>query len=288
MRDFWRGNHHMLREFACRLSGSPDLYGSNGRNPAASINFITCHDGFTLSDLVSYDRKHNHTNCEWNGDGEDNNRAWNCGMEGPTSDAATNELRARQRRNFVATLLLSRGVPMLLSGDELGRTQLGNNNAYCQDNEVSWIDWENADGDFVRFVAAMLRLRREHRTLHHLHFLNGAGTWFRNDGQPMSQSDWDTGYAKALGVLITTDEGHFYAAFNAHFGTILFRIPDQPQPRHWTMIVNTVHPTVLTAHHPMIDSTFSVAPHSMMLLRASALRPPISGILPPDLRNSTD
>ena len=287
MRDFWRGNHHMLSEFACRLAGSADLYKSNGRSPAASINFITCHDGFTLTDLVSYDRKHNHTNSERNGDGEHNNRAWNCGMEGPTSDAATNELRARQKRNFIATLLLSRGVPMLLSGDELGRTQLGNNNAYCQDNKVSWIDWENVDQDFFQFVSGMLRLRRENGPLHRLHFLNGAGTWFRNDGQPMNQSDWDTGYAKALGVLITTDESYFYAAFNAHFGTVPFRIPDH-LVRDWTVLVNTMHRTVLTAGHPLNDSTFSVAPHSMVLLRASSRSSRIPVLLPPHLRSSTD
>ena len=175
---------------------------------------------------------------------------------------------------------------MLLSGDELGHTQLGNNNAYCQDNEVSWIDWEHADQDFFRFVAGMLRLRRENGTLHRLHFLNGAGTWFRNDGQPMNQPDWETEYAKAVGVLITTDESHFYAAFNAHFGTILFRIPDHLE-RHWTIVVDTVHPTVFTEDQPLHDPTFSVAPHSMILLRASARRP-VPGLLPPDLRSSPD
>ena len=154
VRDYWRGADQTLGEFANRLSGSSDLYGSNGRRPSASVNFITAHDGFTLRDLVSYNEKHNEANGEGNNDGESHNRSWNHGVEGPTDDPAINELRARQQRNFLATLLLSQGVPMLLAGDEIGRTQLGNNNAYCQDSELTWIDWEHADQDLLSFTAS--------------------------------------------------------------------------------------------------------------------------------------
>ena len=158
MRDFWRGEPATLGEFASRITGSSDLYQDDGRRPYASINFVTAHDGFTLNDLVSYNDKHNEANGEDNRDGANDNRSWNCGAEGPTDDEKVNELRARQRRNLIATLLLSQGVPMLLHGDELGRTQQGNNNAYCQDNELSWVDWSllEQNGDLVDFTAAVI------------------------------------------------------------------------------------------------------------------------------------
>ena len=162
VRDYWRGADQTLGEFAHRLSGSSDLYASNGRRPSASVNFITAHDGFTLRDLVSYNEKHNEANGEDNRDGENHNRSWNRGAEGPTDDPAINALRARQQRNFLATLFLSQGVPMLLAGDEIGRTQHGNNNAYCQDNEMSWIDWEHADQDLLYFTVSLLAFRRAH------------------------------------------------------------------------------------------------------------------------------
>ena len=174
MRDFWRG-HTAVGEFARRFTGSSDLYQSDGRHPSASVNFVTCHDGFTLRDLVSYDRKHNEANLEGNRDGTDDNRSWNCGVEGETDDPEVNELRDRQTRNFLATLLLSQGTPMLLAGDELRRTQQGNNNAYCQDNELSWVDWELGAGahGLLEFTRRLLRLRAEHPVFRRSAFLTG-------------------------------------------------------------------------------------------------------------------
>ena len=174
-RDFWRGQPAALPEFASRLSGSSDLYETSARRPVASINFVTCHDGFTLADLVSYNQKHNEANGDDNADGTDDNRSWNCGTEGPTDDPAITELRARQVRNFLVTLFCSQGVPMLLAGDELGRTQQGNNNAYCQDNEISWVDWEAAgkNAGLLDFTCAMIALRREHPVFRRRRFFSG-------------------------------------------------------------------------------------------------------------------
>ncbi|HYL08472.1 MAG TPA: glycogen debranching protein GlgX [Candidatus Udaeobacter sp.] len=187
MRELWRGGPVSLRELSWRLAGSPDLYSSDGRQPYNSINFITSHDGFTLSDLVSYDAKHNEPNGEGNRDGDNANRSWNCGAEGPTHDSAINSLRRRQRRNLLATLLLSQGVPMLLAGDEIGRTQLGNNNAYCQDNEISWLDWQSADGQLLEFARRLVRLRHGHTALRR-------SAWSRSIGDPGSETGitWST------------------------------------------------------------------------------------------------
>ena len=193
VRDFWRGNGATLGELAERLSGSSDLYRSDGRSPHASINFVTAHDGFTLADLVAYEHKHNEPNGEGNADGSDDNRSWNCGVEGPTSDQAVLELRARQARNFAATLLLSQGVPMLLAGDELGHTQQGMNNAYAQDNELSWIDWEQGDGDSVfETFRRLTDFRRRHPALRRRRFLDGHRdvTWLAPDGNPMTPESW--------------------------------------------------------------------------------------------------
>ncbi len=198
MRDFWRGRANVA-DFASRFTGSSDLYQSDGRTPSASINFITAHDGFTLRDLVSYNEKHNAANGEGNKDGTDDNRAWNCGVEGPTDDSSIKALRARQQRNFLTTLLLSQGVPMILGGDEWGRTQSGNNNAWCQDNEISWFDWASADGELVAFVQRLILLRREHPVFRRSAFLTGREVrgsglpdvwWFRPDGRRMTQRDW--------------------------------------------------------------------------------------------------
>jgi isoamylase len=213
VRDFWRGTPDTVGEFASRLAGSSDLYESSGRRPYASINFVTCHDGFTLEDLVSYEHKHNEANGEDNRDGTDDNRSWNCGTEGPTDDADVQALRERQKRNLLATLLLSQGVPMLLAGDELGRTQAGNNNAYCQDNEISWVDWQRA-GEFAgitAFVAGLTRLRREHPVLRRRRFFQGRpvrGTrladivWLDQNGLTMSDGEWTSGQARALGAFL--------------------------------------------------------------------------------------
>ncbi len=209
MRDFWRGEHAQLATFAQRFTGSSDLYRSDTRRPTASINFITCHDGFTLNDLVSYNEKHNEANGEDNRDGESHNRSWNHGVEGPTNDEAINELRDRQRRNLLATLLLSQGVPMLLSGDELGRTQRGNNNAYCHDSDLSWIDWERVDHTTLDWVQRLLAFRSAHPIFRRRRWFQGRPlrdnddmTWFRPDGAEMAPSDWEQGFAQAVGVFL--------------------------------------------------------------------------------------
>jgi glycogen operon protein len=213
IRDFWRGEPAALAEFGSRITGSSDLYQADSRRPTASVNFVTAHDGFTLADLVSFNEKHNEANGEGNSDGESHNRSWNCGSgnkdDGATDDPTINELRARQRRNFVTTLLLSQGVPMLLGGDELGRTQHGNNNAYCQDNEISWFDWERADPAFIDWCRKVIALRRGNHVFRRRRWFQGhpiRGTeevlWLRPDGQAMSDNDWDNGYAKSVGVLL--------------------------------------------------------------------------------------
>jgi glycogen operon protein len=209
MRDFWRGEHARLATFAQRFTGSSDLYRSDTRRPTASINFITCHDGFTLSDLVSYNEKHNDDNGEENRDGESHNRSWNHGAEGPADDASINELRHRQRRNLLATLLLSQGVPMLLSGDEIGRTQRGNNNAYCHDSELSWVNWENLDSDMHLWVQRFIAFRSSHPIFKRRRWFQGRPlrdnddmAWFRPDGEEMTSSDWEQGFAQAVGVFL--------------------------------------------------------------------------------------
>jgi glycogen operon protein len=209
MRDFWRGEHARLATFAQRFTGSSDLYRSDTRRPTASINFITCHDGFTLSDLVSYNEKHNDDNGEENRDGESHNRSWNHGTEGPADDASINELRHRQRRNLLATLLLSQGVPMLLSGDEIGRTQRGNNNAYCHDSELSWVNWENLDSDMHLWVQRFIAFRSSHPIFKRRRWFQGRPlrdnddmAWFRPDGEEMTSSDWEQGFAQAVGVFL--------------------------------------------------------------------------------------
>jgi isoamylase len=206
IRDMWRGEPATLPEFGSRLTGSSDLYQADSRRPVASINFVTCHDGFTLRDLVSYNRKHNEANGEQNKDGTDDNRSWNCGVEGPTPDPAVNDLRQRQVRNFLTTLMLSQGVPMMTAGDEMGRTQQGNNNAYCQDNEVSWVDWENADETLVAFVSTLIKLRSEHPAFRRRRFFDGEGvTWFTPVGEEMTGDDWDAGFTKSLTVFLNGD-----------------------------------------------------------------------------------
>src|ERR1700752_2953952 len=215
VRDFWRGTDRTLAEFAYRLAGSSDLYEGTARSPYASINFITAHDGFTLNDLVSYNDKHNEANGEGNRDGESHNRSWNCGVEGATDKSEIVTLRERQRRNFLTTLLLSQGVPMLLGGDEIGRTQHGNNNAWCQDNELSWFDWESADGDLLGFVRRLIHLRREHPVFRRETFLTGSELrgsglpdvwWFRPDGRRMTQRDWQQQPGRTLGVFLNGAE----------------------------------------------------------------------------------
>jgi isoamylase len=243
VRDYWRGTDGVLTEFCLRVSGSPDLYQADRRRPSASINFVTCHDGFTLADLVSYNEKHNADNRESNGDGENNNRSWNCGVEGITSDSRINALRHRQRRNLLATLMLSQGVPMLLAGDEIGRTQFGNNNAYCQDNELSWADWEAADHEMSAFLEKLITLRREHPIFRRRNFIYKRMGWYRNDGKRMTPDDWNTFWAKAIGMSLDGSgpeepDEDFYIAFNADCEPIEFTVPPElGQP--WRAVINT-------------------------------------------------
>jgi glycogen operon protein len=211
-RDYWRGEPASLPEFASRFTGSSDLYLDDGRSPHASINFVTAHDGFPLRDLVSYNEKHNQANGEDNRDGESHNRSWNCGVEGPTDDPAVLALRARQQRNLMATLLLSQGVPMIAHGDELSRTQQGNNNAYCQDSDLAWIDWANVDNDMLGFTRMLTGLRRKHPIFRRHRFFEGRRvdswndvpdiSWLRPSGDPMTDQDWQVGYAKTLTVVL--------------------------------------------------------------------------------------
>ena len=257
MRDFWRGQSS-LAEFASRFGGSADLYQTDGRRPFASVNFITAHDGFTLRDLVSYNEKHNDANGEGNRDGTDDNRTWNCGIEGPTDDPQVLALRARQQRNFLATLLLSQGVPMLLGGDEIGRTQGGNNNAWCQDNEISWIDWASCDDQLLAFVQRLIELRRDHPVVRRTKFFEGTGEqlpdvwWMRPDGRRMTRRDWDNTESRAIGVFMNGDEldtqtqtgeevrdDTFLLLFNAHFEDIAFRLPARRFGARWELVLAT-------------------------------------------------
>jgi glycogen operon protein len=213
VRDYWRGADETLADFAYRFTGSSDLYGSSGRRPSASINFITAHDGFTLADLVAYETKHNEANGEDNRDGDNHNHAWNSGVEGPTTDASIVDLRQRRVRAMLATLFLSQGVPMLLAGDEIGRTQQGNNNAYAQDNAISWIDWEHADRELLQFVTRLIDLRTKHPNLRRRRFFEGQPVegsrdaepdiaWYTPSGTRMTDDDWRVGYARSLAVFL--------------------------------------------------------------------------------------
>jgi isoamylase len=288
MRDVWRGQTNVAA-FASRFTGSSDLYESDGRHPSASINFITAHDGFTLADLVSYNEKHNEANLEDNRDGTDDNRSWNCGVEGPTDDPEISALRERQQRNFLATLLLSQGVPMLVAGDEISRTQRGNNNAWCHDDELSWIDWELDDQkqDLLEFTRRLLDLRRQHPIFHRTQFLNGQGSpsglpdawWFRPDGRRMTAGDWQNAGAHALGVFLngsgigSVDEHgepigdlSFLLLLNAHYEDVTFTLPARRFGRRWQVELSTAEPrapkTLLTARGSAI-----VTSRSLLLLR---------------------
>jgi isoamylase len=265
VRDYWRGVPAATPEFASRLSGSSDLYETSARRPVASVNFVTCHDGFTLKDLVSYDSKHNEANGDGNRDGSDDNRSWNCGTEGPTDDPAITELRARQIRNFLVTLFCSQGVPMLLAGDELGRTQDGNNNAYCQDNEMSWVDWDKASHlpGLAEFTGALAALRREHPVFRRRRFFSGLPSgpdgaaqrdisWLTPGGTEMTIDDWRSGYAGSLGVFLNghaiTEPGprgetivdrDFLLLFNAHSEPVEFTLPAPEAASGWQIVVDT-------------------------------------------------
>jgi isoamylase len=289
VRDYWRGEDRMLDELADRFTGSSDLYALNGRRPSASINFVTAHDGFTLEDLVSYNEKHNEANGEENRDGESHNRSWNHGVEGPTDDPAVRALRDRQKRNLLATLFLSQGVPMLLGGDEMGRTQLGNNNAYCQDNEISWFDWEHVDEDLLEFTAALIKLRREQPVFRRRRWFEGQSVrgseafdiaWLRPDGREMDDQDWGLGFAKSLAVFLngraipTLDpqgnrvEGDsFYLMFNAHSDALAFHLPERPEiGESWVRVLDTAEPRLRKGEEVSAGSDVRVEGRSLVVL----------------------
>ncbi|HXS43364.1 MAG TPA: glycogen debranching protein GlgX [Solirubrobacteraceae bacterium] len=291
VRDFWRGRSS-VGEFASRFTGSSDLYESDGRQPFASINFVTAHDGFTLRDLVSYNAKHNEANGEGNRDGTDDNRSWNCGVEGPTDDPEVAALRERQQRNLLATLLLSQGVPMLLGGDEHGRTQRGNNNAWCQDNEISWFDWDLAEGqrEQLDFVRRLLALRARHQVFRRGRFLagreqEGSGLpdvwWFRPDGRRMTQRDWQTDVNHTLGVFLNgqeivdvTPEGErivddsFLLLFSAHFDDVRFTLPARRFGGVWEHVLCTAEPNLAPGSRRLASrEQVVVRARSLVLLR---------------------
>ena len=268
VRDFWRSQPSTLPEFASRLMGSSDLYEVNGRRPVASVNFVTAHDGFTLNDLVSYNEKHNDANGEGNRDGESNNRSWNCGVEGETTTRDVNELRQRQMRNMFSTLLVSQGIPMICGGDEVARTQQGNNNAYCQDNEISWTHWDLDDDrkSLLAFVSKLIHLRLDHPVLHRRRFFTGrkAGDdpntipeveWFDHTGSIMDMNDWQNTHAFSMMVYLNgadipemdyygnpTVDNDFILIFNAHYEPIQFTLPDENYGSKWKLVVDTYNP----------------------------------------------
>jgi glycogen operon protein len=293
VRDFWRGADHTVAEFGYRFTGSSDLYESTGRTPAASVNFVTAHDGFTLDDLFSYNEKHNEANGEGNHDGADDNRSWNCGVEGPTDDEEINALRRRLRRNLLVTLFLSQGVPMLLGGDEMGRTQLGNNNGYCQDNEVSWYDWDAADQQLVEFVQRLIRLRRRHPVFRRRRWFEGRSiigedadiSWFTPEGRLMTADDWQVSYAKSIGVFLNGQaiptpgrrgepivDSSFFVVFNASDGELDYVLPPAEYGDMWVKVLDTVpdDPGLAIPREPDEQSKagdeIEVAAHSVVVL----------------------
>jgi glycogen operon protein len=294
VRDFWRGTDQALAEFAYRFTGSSDLYQGSARRPSASINFITAHDGFTMRDLVSYNEKHNEVNGEENRDGESHNRSWNCGEEGPTDKPDVLALRNRQTRNFLTTLMLSQGVPMLLGGDEIGRTQKGNNNSYCQDNEISWYDWAGADKDLLEFTRRLIALRHRHPVFCRRRWFQGRpihGTdvsdigWFTSGGSEMSEEDWQACFAKSLGVFLNGDaiptrnergervvDDSFYVMFNAHHEPLEFKLPEEKWGKRWVEVLNTAGESGVRngeedGPEHATGSGLQVEPWSLVLLR---------------------
>lgn len=268
VRDFWRSQPSTLPEFASRLMGSSDLYQMNGRRPVASVNFITAHDGFTMNDLVSYNEKHNDANGEGNRDGESNNRSWNCGVEGPTTIKDVNDLRQQQIRNMFATLLCSQGIPMICGGDEVARTQQGNNNAYCQDNAISWTNWDLDDSqkDLLEFVSKLIHLRLEHPVLHRRRFFTGREPgdpddkipqveWMDHTGSIMDMEDWSNTHAFSVMIYLNGSDipeadwygnqmvdNNFILIFNAHYEPIMFTLPDERYGKKWRLVVDTHNP----------------------------------------------
>jgi isoamylase len=289
VRDFWRGEPATIGEFAARITGSADLYETSARRPVASINFVTAHDGFTLRDLVSYNEKHNEANLDDNNDGESHNRSWNCGVEGETDDEVINDLRKRQSRNFIATMFLSQGVPMICHGDELGRTQRGNNNGYCQDNELTWIDWSKPDTALEEFTRQVSALRHEHPVFRRRRFFEGRPVrrgdqlpdigWFTPDGSEMTEEDWGSGFGRSIAVYLNgrgirerdgrgervTDDS-FYLCFSAHWEPIEFTLPPDEYGPTWRVVVDTAHPDDGDREVPA-GGSIEVADRSLVVLQ---------------------
>jgi len=287
MRDYWRSHQVGIGEFATRFCGSSDLYGGPGRRrPTASVNLITVHDGFTLADLVSYDTKHNEANGEANRDGTDDNRSWNCGTEGPAADPAITTLRQRQSRAMLATLLLSFGVPMLLGGDERGRTQRGNNNAYCQDNDITWFDWSRGDGDLLAFTQRLIAFRKQHPVFRRRRFLAGKEAaelgWYTPAGAPMTEADWADPSALSLAIYLDgaddpdlAEDGtpllddDFLVLFNAWWQALDFAIPSTRPGQTWRAEIDTYDPpAVATMPQRQATDLVTVGPRSVTVLRA--------------------
>ncbi len=300
VRDFWRGEPSTLGEFASRLTGSSDLYANNGRRPTASINFVTAHDGFTLNDLVSYNSKHNMANGEDNRDGESHNRSWNCGVEGPTDDPEISQLRARQRRNFLTTLLLSQGTPMIAHGDEIARTQSGNNNVYCQDNELAWMNWDLNDTskELLEFTKRLIRIRANHPVFRRRRFLAGGPlgadapdrdiAWLVPSGKLMTQGDWEFAFGKSLMIYLNgrsivesdrrgqpIEDDSFLLMFNAHYDDIEFTVPAKQFGTKWKLIVDTTENAGYPSQALLVEAgdTFTVTSRSIAIFRQ--LEPPV-------------
>jgi len=295
VRRFWKGDGGMLPELATRICGSSDLYAASGRRPHASINFITCHDGFTLHDLVSYNHKHNEANLEDNRDGEDNNNSWNCGVEGATDNPAIKSLRQKQKRNFLTTLIFSQGVPMLCTGAEMGRTQRGNNNAYCQDNELSWVDWNLDDlgKSLLAFTRRLIALRQQHPVLHRREFfqgqpLEGGGIkdirWLDPSGHEMTDEEWWNGFARSLGaelrgdVIHETDENGerivddtLLILLNASHTAVPFVLPPPPEREEWQVVLDTANDGGRPSTRRKAG-TYRMTSRSVVLLRSAAPR----------------
>jgi glycogen operon protein len=310
VRRFWKGDDSQVGELAYRLAGSSDLYQHNGRRPYASINFVTAHDGFTLHDLVSYNEKHNEANQEGNRDGDSHNHSWNCGVEGPTDDPEINALRLRQMRNFMATLLFSQGVPMILAGDERGRTQHGNNNAYCQDNEISWVDWylDDMGREMLNFTRRMVQIRKQHPVLHRRRFFQGRRihgsdifdiVWLRPDGHEMSDDEWSDGLVRCIGVMLNGQAMHEWDErgqrvydnvmlflLNAYHEMIPFCLPQGIADLPWEVLIDTY------ATNPQDISVLQSGEHyplqgrSLVLLTQQCRGFPCSPTAQPDQRSS--
>jgi glycogen operon protein len=288
VRRFWQGADGLVPELASRLTGSSELFNHGGRHVRASVNFVTAHDGFTLADLVSYNTKHNEANGEDNRDGSDHNNSWNCGVEGPSDDPAVRALRARQQRNLIATTLLSQGVPMLLAGDELGKTQLGNNNAYCQDSPLTWLDWSSpADGALHDFTSAVVHLRRSYKAFRRARFFRGTllpdgsrkdVTWLRPDGAEMSEADWHDSSRRVVGLLFGAEERAvedrlFLLFLNAHDGELPIVLP--PRTSGWELLIDTAGDPKTNVFAPLpVGATHRLQPRSLVLFHARALAGP--------------